>query len=113
MCVREPPPSSSSRTVLRKLLELEGKSQHSWPELLPIPPTPRVEPAKPLLAVCRPSSTVSSGPPRPGLLCLNLNHEVSCGSSTTRGHQDHGYPGPALGEQDWVNSAGAEKGEAM
>lgn len=57
MCVREPPPSSSSRTVLRKLLELEGKSQHSWPELLPIPPTPRVEPAKPLLAVCRPSSS--------------------------------------------------------
>lgn len=33
----EPSLSSSSRTVLRKLLELEGKSQHSWPELLPTP----------------------------------------------------------------------------
>lgn len=81
----EPPLSSSSRTVLRKLLELEGNSQHSWPELLNSQaPSPRMEPAKLLLAVCRPSSTVSNGPPRPGLLCLiNLNHEVSCGSSTT------------------------------
>lgn len=43
-----------------------------------------MELTKLLLAVCGPSSTVSNGPPRPGLLCLiNLNHEVSCGSSTT------------------------------
>jgi hypothetical protein len=80
----EPPLSSSSRTVLRKLLEL--KVTPSTPgQSYSQAPSPRMEPAKLLLAVCRPSSTVSNGPPRLGLLCLiNLNNEVSCGSSTTR-----------------------------
>lgn len=49
-----------------------------------------------LLVVFGPSSTVSNGPRRPGLLCLiNLSHDVSCGSSTSVLH---------LGEQDGVNS---------
>lgn len=34
------PLSSSSRTVLRKLLEPEGSSQYSWPRPLPMLPLP-------------------------------------------------------------------------
>lgn len=108
--VGEAPPSSSSRTVPGKLLELEGNSQHSWSELLPTPPTPSLEPAKLLLVVFGPSSTVSNGPPRPALLCLiNLSHEVSCGSSTTPATS----PTARRGRWGEFASAGAGKGGAM
>lgn len=61
-------PSSSSRTVLRKLLELEGDSQNSCSELLPTP-LPQTQDGACLSSFwpC-PSSIVINGPPRLGLL---------------------------------------------
>lgn len=77
-------PSSSSRTVLRKLLELEGDSQNSCSELLPTPLPQTQDGAcliKFLLAVSQLHSHQWTTKARTAL--VNLNHKVSCGSSTT------------------------------